>query len=190
MSKRLFAIALFLSCGLHAATLIDFEGIGDFTPLTNQFAGVTFTNALILEAGISLNDIDFPPTSGTAVAFDNGGPLGLLFSTPVSDFSAFFTYSQALTINAYGTNMNLIGSTSSSGTSNRGLSEKISFQSSQAIKKIEIVGRSSGSSFIIDDATFSPANNVVPEPSHFVLLTAGVAAMLFRLRKGAAEKNL
>ena len=46
---------LFLGVG-HAAT-IDFEGLADSTILTNQYPGLTFTNAIVLTAGIGINII-------------------------------------------------------------------------------------------------------------------------------------
>src|SRR5207244_4503963 len=48
--------------------VIDFEGLQDGTILSNQYSGVTFSNAIILTAGISLNEFEFPPLSGTNVA--------------------------------------------------------------------------------------------------------------------------
>jgi hypothetical protein len=47
---------------------LDFEGFPDSTILSTQYSGLTFTNAIILTAGISLNEFEFPPHSGVNVA--------------------------------------------------------------------------------------------------------------------------
>ena len=94
--------ATLLWCAVHAsAALIDFEGLGSLEPVTNQFAALTFSNTASLTAGISLNETDFPPKSGVNVASDDGGPITILFSTPVTSFSGFFTYVVPITLEAF-----------------------------------------------------------------------------------------
>ena len=83
------------------ADTIDFEGLADSTILTNQYPGITFTNAIILTAGISLNEFEFPPHSGVNVASDNNGPITIVFSSPVLSFSGYFTYVEPLTLDAF-----------------------------------------------------------------------------------------
>ena len=53
----------------YGATL-DFESLSDGDAVTNQFIGegVTFSNASILTAGVSLNEFEFPPKSGNMQA--------------------------------------------------------------------------------------------------------------------------
>ena len=41
----------------------DFEGFPDGTVLSNQFAGLQFTNASVWTAGLTLNELSFPPHS-------------------------------------------------------------------------------------------------------------------------------
>src|ERR1700761_8685069 len=82
--------------GANTITL-DFEAFSDGTSLTNQYAGFLFVNASVWTSGLSLNDLEVPPHSGTNVAVDAGGPITVTFSTPVLTFSGFFTYSSALT---------------------------------------------------------------------------------------------
>ena len=53
-----------------ASITLDFEGLPDSTILTTQYPGITFTNAIILTAGISLNEFEFPPHSGMNVVSD------------------------------------------------------------------------------------------------------------------------
>jgi hypothetical protein len=88
------AIALFalMDIGSAEATVISFEGLSDSATLTNQFAGLTFTNAIILTAGISLNEFDFPPHSGVNVAADLGGAMTITFAAPQQSVGGYFTY--------------------------------------------------------------------------------------------------
>ena len=69
--------------------------------LTTQYSGVTFSNAGILTAGGSLNELEFPPSSSVNVVSDNPGPMSIVFSVRVTSFSGYFTYAEALTIDAY-----------------------------------------------------------------------------------------
>src|SRR5580704_11463446 len=89
---------------------IDFENLSDSTSVGSAYAssGVIFTNALVVTAGISLNEFDFPPNSGSNVVVDNGGPITLTFLTPVSSFSGFFTYALPLTVDGFGSSNQLL----------------------------------------------------------------------------------
>ena len=89
--------------------VIDFEGLQDGTILSNQYSGVTFSNAIILTAGISLNEFEFPPLSGTNVASDNGGAMSIDFSASVLGFGGHFTYSEALALQAFNARRRLAG---------------------------------------------------------------------------------
>ena len=90
-----------ISVGTSAAATIDFEGFSDSTFLTTQLLGTTVTNAIILTAGITLNEAEFPPHSGTNIAADIGGPITITFANPVPIFSAYFTYTQGITVAAF-----------------------------------------------------------------------------------------
>lgn len=81
--------------------VIDFEGLPDSTVLTSQYPGVTFTNGIVLTAGISLNEFEFPPNSGVNVASDNGGPMSIAFASPVTSFAGYFTYLEPVTVTAF-----------------------------------------------------------------------------------------
>ena len=77
---------------IHAALLTDFENLSDGTAVTNQILGAAFSNATVLTAGIGLNEFQFPPHSGTNVATDSGGPMGIVFTMHIKDFEGYFTY--------------------------------------------------------------------------------------------------
>jgi len=192
---RLPATTLLVCVGLlgipavKGATL-DFEGILDLTPLSNQYSGVTFSNATVITSGLSLNEFEFPPFSGTSVIFDDGGLIGLSFLSPVSTFSGYFTYNSALTLTFYGPGATLLGTVNSAFANNTALSgdvgsapnELLSFSNLTGIATIEILGDPFGASFVGDDFTTTEISSGVPEPSLFALTAACLAGLYLRRR--------
>lgn len=155
---------------------VDFESFGDGTLITTQIPGLTFSNATVITAGISLNEFEFPPRSGTNVIFDDGGPITISFSAtlPVLSFSAYFTYLTPLTLMAFDLSNNPMALASSLFASNLALSgdpgsspnELLQLGFNSGISKIVITGDNLGSSFTLDDLTVT----TVPEPSSIILL--------------------
>lgn len=150
----------------QSATVLNFDGLVDSTSITNQFQGVTFQNATAISAGITLNEFEFPPHSGSNVAFDSGGPITISLSAPVQSFAGYFTYSVPVTIQAFGNSGTLLVSASSRYSSNETLSgvagsspnELIQLASGSGISKVVITGSAAGTSFVLDDATVSTAS--------------------------------
>lgn len=177
-----------LACVLGAPQLfsntitIDFEGFADGTALTTQYPGVTFANATIATAGISLNEFEFPPHSGENVVFDDGGPITIDFAKPALSFAGYFTYSVPLTLGAFNTANNLVASATSAFSNNEALSGdpgsspneflQVSFEG--GISDVTIIGAPAGGSFVLDDATIATTTSTVPEPGSLVLLLIGV----------------
>ena len=178
---------------LKASTVtLDFEGFPDSTILTTQYPGVTFTNAIILTAGISLNEFEFPPYSGVNVASDNGGPITIDFANPITSFGGYFTYLEPLTldgfnasdaevasaVSAYSTNDALFGDPGSSPN------ELIQLSFADGISSVTIAGDPLGGSFTLDDATYTTAHAGVPEPASVLLFgSALVIVGMFGLKK-------
>jgi hypothetical protein len=170
---------------------INFEGLPDSTIVTNQYSGVIFSNAIILAAGISLNEFEFPPHSGTNVASDNGGPMSITFSTPIQSFGGYFTYAELLTVDAFGIGNTLLASVTSPFSNNEALSgvsgsspnELLQVSSLSGISRVTITGDPAGGSFVLDDAISTTAITGVPEPSGLSLAVVGVLlfAVLRRL---------
>lgn len=135
---------------------------------------MTFSNAIILTSGISLNEFEFPPHSGVNVVSDFGGPISTDFATPVSSFSGYFTYAETLTLDAYGTSNNLLASAVSAYTNNEALSgepgsspnELLEVSSLSGISEITITGDPAGGSFVLDDATYNTISTLTPEPCY------------------------
>jgi hypothetical protein len=172
---------------ISEATVINFDGLPDATTVTNQFGGLTFTHTLALTAGISLNEISFPPHSGMNVVSDNGGPIGITFSATVTSVGGYFTYSQPITVTAYDSSNALVGSVTSLFSANfvggdvgSSPNEFHSLSWASGITRVLIQGNALGGSFTLDDLTFS---NPVPEPETYAMLLAGLGLLGFAARR-------
>ncbi len=188
VSLRIAALFI-LTSGAVSATTITFEGFPDSTILTNQYPGVTFTNAIILTAGISLNEFEFPPHSGVNVVSDNGGPMTVDFSTPVLSFGGYFTYLEPLTLDGYNSANHQVASAKSRFSNNLAClggppclgdpasspDEFIHLSFTGGISSVTITGDPAGGSFTLDDATFSSS---VPEPGPALLCLFGSVVII------------
>ena len=188
MRRLPFSFVAFLALAAPAILaagpiVIDFEGLPDSTIITNQYLGVTFSNAIILTAGISLNEFEFPPFSGSNVASDNGGPLSIAFASPATTFAGYFTHTVPLTLRAFNlanTQVALIPSLFSdnlalSGDLGSHPNEFLQLSFAGGFSRVTITGDSAGGAFVLDDAALTSA---VPEPSPLSLAFVGVAFLL------------
>jgi hypothetical protein len=154
--------------------------------------GVVFSGATILTAGISLNETEFPPHSGTNAAFDDGKPVTLAFLFPVAGFSAYFTHLSPLTLSYYDSLGNLGGSVQSAFSSNLVLSgdsgsmpnELLTLSSASGFSRVVMEGDPGGSSFVFDDVTF----HAVGEPAGFFLLGAALCGFAGLLGTGTKSE--
>jgi hypothetical protein len=193
--KILIFVAVFLFAALVAplasadTITIDFENLSDSTIIGSSYLsnGVIFSGAAIATAGFSLNDSEFPPRSGVNVAFDATGPITLFFVTPVSLFSGFFTYAQTLSLTGLNaSNQSIATATSLFGSnfvsSGNAPNELLQLSFASGISQIVIAGDPAGSSFALDDVTFTtiPPASPVPEPGTLSLLVAGLIFLILR----------
>lgn len=197
------AYAAFLMTSPAKSTVVDFEGFSDSTVITNQYSGLAFSNAIILTAGFSLNEFEFPPHSGVNVLADNGGPISVTFSSPVHSFSAYFTYAVPITVDVFAAGNALLGHVTSlfpnneaiSGASGSSPNEFLSL-TDRGISKVVITGSSDGFSFAMDDMSYSGSTLGTPELSTWALMIVGFLFVIFvrriRAKSGdcpVAERN-
>ena len=188
---RSCAVALLLLAAafpLAAGSItLNFEGFPDSTILTTQYPSLTFTNAIILTAGISLNEFEFPPPSGTSVVIDDGGPLFISLATPALNFVGYFTYTVPLTVTAFDLLNNQVASATSLFSNNLALSgdpgstpnERLELNSPGGlIYRVWITGDPAGGSFTLDDVAIT----TVPEPDSLSLVMGTVLLIAARVR--------
>jgi hypothetical protein len=123
MTHRVTLFLLLLSTFAAASPVVlDFESLADGTAVGGSLPGLTFVNAVVLTAGISVNEFEFPPRSGQNLVFDASGPISIQFASPVGSFSGYFTYLATVTLTAFDAASATIGSVHSAFTTNLGLS--------------------------------------------------------------------
>ena len=187
-------IGLLTAPRAHALNPVDFEGLPDGTPLTTQVVGATFSNAVVLSSGISLNAFEFPPHAGVSVASDDSGAMQIMFDTAVVELSAFFTYAVPLTLTGFDAGGQSVAVASSLFSNNLALSgevgssanERISLAAATGILRLVIAGDAFGASFVIDDL----AATAVPEPATYALLLGGLWLLAAAARvRGMKERR-
>jgi hypothetical protein len=169
--------------------VLDFEGFPDSTSITTQYAGVTFSNATVISAGITLNEFELPPHSGANVVFDDGGSMAISFASPILSFGGYFTYYEPLTLLAFDAANTQIASATSAfsinvgcdpgpiclGDPNSSPNELLQVLFPSGISSVTITGDPAGTSFVLDDAMITTATTI-PEPTSFLLLLSALAA--------------
>ncbi len=161
-----------------AAVPIDFEGLADGASLTTQIVGATFANSIVLHSGLSLNEFEFPPHSGVAVASDDGGAMRIVFDSPVTSVSGFFTYSAPLIFTAFDAGGNTVATAASlfannlalSGAAGSAANELITLAAAGSFSRVVILGDLGGGSFVVDDLSVT----AVPEAPTYALMLSGL----------------
>jgi hypothetical protein len=208
-SLRLFcfvSIAAWFGVSSAHATTIDFEGLADGTSVGSFYLsnGVTFTNATVITAGVSLNEIEFPPYSGQNVATDVGGPITLNFSSPIVSFSGYFTYATQLLVDGFDSSNSEVASATSALTANFTSSgnppnELLQLAFAGGFDSVTITGDPAGGSFVMDDISFETTGQTpppppppppgIPEPASIWLLGSGFVAAIGAMRfRGTGQK--
>jgi hypothetical protein len=164
--------------------LRDSIGLGVIVQDEFSALGITFSNTVALTAGISLNEIEFPPRSGDIVVANAGlSIMSLVFSIPVMSAGGFFTYSipgGSLLLTAYDEGGNPMGQTGASysdntaggfGDAGSSPNEFLQIAGVGPIYRLDIDG--GAGSFSLDDFTAA-----VPEPSSLLLFLGGLVGIV------------
>lgn len=188
-TARTILIFSLLTAGSQATT-IDFEGLPDLTPVGSTYSafGLSLTGATAITSGLSLNEFEFPPKSGSNVVFDDGGPISGEFATPVTSLGAYLTHAQTITLSLYSAGGSLIATVTSASTDNLpstggSPNEFLSYVSAVGIKSFSFSGSSIGESFTLDDLTFDTSSTVPESGSSLAALAVALTGiwMLSRL---------
>ena len=180
----LVLLVLMPSALMANTTVINFDNLADSAAVTSQFLGLTFSNTTALTAGISLNELDFPPLSGNNVVTDDSGPISIVFASPVDSVGGYFTHTTPVTLQVFNTANTQLGSTSTlySGnliSSGNPPNEFLTLAFSGSIKTVKITGDPAGFSFTLDNLTYStPPSASVPESSSVTLFFSGLACLI------------
>lgn len=171
----------------------NFDGFADGTALTGQYAGLQFSHGTVLQAGIGLNEVSFPPRSGDGVLFDDGGPIVITFAAGAAAVSGYFTYVDGLTLMAYDSTDRLIASATAAYLSNVAdgsgapgslPNELLSVTATgDLIARIVISSSAAGGSLVLDDLTVDTAAVAVPLPGTLPLVLTGLLALAWRSRR-------
>jgi hypothetical protein len=189
----LITVMLWVSPAAAVPITYDFEEFADGEVVSELLGPLGFTvavtNASAIRAGVSLNDFDFPPVSGSAVILDEGGPVSLAFSAGVTSLSGFFTYTAPVTLSAFLSGVQLGSVTSAFGenfvSSGNTPNELLQLSGIGLFDQVVITASSFGGSFTLDDLTINvpQQSDPVPEPGTLSLVGLGAAAALVRRRR-------
>jgi hypothetical protein len=173
---------------------IDFEHIADGSAVAGHYTGIEFQNATVLSAGISLNEIDFPPHSGVNVATDDSGPVRIIFNNPISSFSGYFTYTTPINVEGFDAEGVEVASVKSQFDANyrstgQAPNELLTLSSAFGITSVTLSGDPLGGSFVFDDVSFQssdvtpPPTTVTPEPSSLILVGSSILMSMVGLNR-------
>jgi hypothetical protein len=164
-------------------TIQNFDGFADNTALTNQIPGLTFTGGSVYTAGISLNDAQYPPHSGAgAVTNAATNSVTITFATPIPIVRGYYTYSGALTVQAFNASAVQVASATSLYSNNTALNgaagstpnELITVYSAGGIASITITSAAGVNSFTLDDLSYG----AIPVPTISVPAMGGLVFLL------------
>ena len=184
MSLAVLCTAVVMPLAQATPVVYGFDAFNDGDLLTSLGGGVTLSNTTVIQAGLSLNETEFPPRSGSNVVFDSGGPITIDFASPVFSVGGYFSYVVGLTFSAYDIANGLLGTDFSAFSVNTALSgdvgsapnEFLGFSSAGGlIARVVITGDPLGGLFTLDDLTVD-AGTTLPEPQTLALVLGLLSA--------------
>ncbi len=206
MKRGLLGAALALSGAVTAqaaVVTIDFEGASfvEFTSAGSAVSGVTFANDWVLKSGSTLNEVDYPPRSGSQVVSDNTGPIEVSFASGMVSVGAYLTYTERVVLEAFdgaGVSLGQIDSLysenfgSATGPGVGTPNEFVSFSDAAGrIRSVRFSGNALGGSFTLDDLTFDDGRTgQVPAPPTLLLAGLCLALVASTRRRSSSQQPL
>jgi hypothetical protein len=161
------------------------ENIGNF------YSGVTFgpyvTGLSVTRFG-GYDDAAYPPHSGDVVvwsAFDD--PMTLVFDSPQSVVSFWFTSLNPITMTAYDSGANSLGSVTGDANTD-GATGTSSFLEFDGAGIASVAISSAAGQYVMDDLTFASSETTVPEPGSVVLIATALC-LVFAWRHGTTGRR-
>lgn len=200
MNKRATsALLLYVFSFGASANLIDFDNLEDFAVATSGISGVDIEGLVALSAGLSLNEFQFPPRSGSIAATNESSEVIFVFGPRIFSFSAYFSYVEPFQLFAYGVNGENLGIFPSAKNSHFAdgdslvnfIHEEIKIFAEEPISKI-IISSDSTYSYVVDDVTFSHVTQV-PELStsmYFIFGLTLISGCFARRKSVTLRRNL
>ena len=184
---------------LNAGTVfLDFENLPDayfFSSggqnIGNYYSGVTFgpyVTGLSVSRFGGYSDAAYPPHSGDVVvwsAFDD--PMTLVFDSPQSSVSFWFTSLNPITMTAYDSGTNSLGSVTGDANTD-GTAGTSSFLEFDGTGIASVAVSSAAGQYVMDDLTFANNGTAVPEPGSGVLIGTALC-VVFAWRHGTAGRR-
>jgi hypothetical protein len=161
-------------------TTIGFDDLADQTVVSAQYSslGATFSGApTVLQSDVDLGS-DFPPNSPPNVVFNANGPIEATFARPVDLVEAYFTYTEPVTIRAYDSMGDLLGTSTSLFSANyassgSGSPNELIRISDPGVASVVISTGTDADTFTMDDFTFgNPPVSSVPDSLDFPSIAA------------------
>lgn len=188
----LLLVCVACSATAHADTVvIDFEGLADQEVLAAQFqsSDVQFSDGMVALSGLVgglLNEFDYPPASGDAVAINTADAMVIDFLRPVIHVAGRFTYAGGPLTLTGRSGVSDVVSASSGATENLASvgvpNDYIALDYAAGLTSL-VIGGLPGITFTLDDLEVEfAAGTPMPEPTTTLLVGVALVAAARRWR--------
>jgi hypothetical protein len=180
--SSLIALCAVIGAVSSSAVTINFEDVAVNTVIDNQYVGLGADfngTAGIGRQGVNLNPL-YPAHSGLNIAYDlaAGGIRVDAIGGDWASVSGYITGTTLVTLRAFDSVGNLLGTDSTSGANYTGVGTPNDLLSIIADKIAYVTFSDSGNTFTLDDFSFERATNVPEVPATFSLLGLGLASLI------------